>query len=69
MKTPGPSIRRLLSIEETAGYTGLSIHTLYTMVSQRRIPYTKAGRRTLFDLALLDEWITKRTVMPRPDTK
>jgi len=56
--------RRLLNIKEVAEYTGLSVHTLYTMVSQRRIPYTKAGRRTLFDMRLLDAWIEKNTVMP-----
>jgi predicted DNA-binding transcriptional regulator AlpA len=28
-------ICRLLDIKEVADYTGLSVHTLYTMVSQR----------------------------------
>ena len=57
---------RLISIQEAAEYTALSVHTLYTMVSQRRIPYVKAGRRTMFDVGLLDEWIAKNTVMPVP---
>ena len=56
--------RRLFSIEETADYTGLSRHTLYTMVSQRRIPFVKMGRLTKFDVALLDAWIKQNTVMP-----
>ena len=56
--------RRLLTIKEVAGYTGLSVHTLYTMVSQRRIPYVKVGRLTKFDLRLLDDWISKNTVLP-----
>lgn len=34
------------------------------MVSQRRIPFTKVGRLTKFDVRLLDEWIEKNTVMP-----
>lgn len=59
-----PVNRRLLSIKEVADYTGLSVHTLYTMVSQRRIPYVKAGRLTKFDRGLLDAWIAKHTVMP-----
>ena len=58
--------RRLVNIKEAAEYTGLSVHTLYTMVSQRRIPYVKMGRLTKFDLRLLDEWIAKNTVMPMP---
>lgn len=43
---------------------GLSRHTLYTMVSQRRIPFVKMGRLTKFDVALLDAWIKQNTVMP-----
>lgn len=58
--------RRLLSIREVAVYTGMSVHTLYTMVSQRRIPFVKVGRRTMFDVGLLDEWLKQHTVMPMP---
>jgi len=64
MKHGEPIKRRLLNVEEVAEYTGLSIHTLYAMVSQRRIPYVKAGRLTKFDVRLLDAWIEKNTVMP-----
>ncbi len=66
MRQPEPIKRRLLNVKETAEYTGLSVHTLYTMVSQRRIPYVKVGRLTKFDLTLLDEWIKTNTVMPMP---
>jgi len=58
-----------VDIKEAATYTGLSIHTLYTMVSQRRIPYVKTCRLVKFDLHLLDEWIAKNTVMPMPEKK
>ena len=58
--------RRLLSIQEAAEYVGLSVHTVYTMVSQRRIPFTKVGRLTKFDLKHLDAWIKQHTVMPMP---
>ena len=61
--------RRLLNITDVAAYTGLSVHTLYTMVSQRRIPYVKMGRLTKFDLALLDKWIQQQTVMPMPSKR
>jgi len=64
MTTSPTNRRRFLSIEETAEYTGLSRHTLYTMVSQRRIPFVKMGRLTKFDLRLLDDWINQHTVMP-----
>ena len=34
---------RLLNVQQAAAYTGLSPHTVYAMVSQRRIPYVKKG--------------------------
>lgn len=64
MKESEPIKRRLFNIREVAAYTGLSVHTLYTMVSQRRIPYVKAGRLTKFDLTAIDAWINKNSVKP-----
>ena len=58
--------RRLLDIGEVATYTGLSIHTLYTMVSQRRIPFVKLGSSVKFDRGKVDDWIKHNTVMPMP---
>lgn len=63
------AIHHILNIQEASGYTGLSVHTLYTMVSQKRIPHIKLGRRVLFDKGLLDEWIAKNTIMPMPTKK
>lgn len=59
-------MKRLVSIKEAAIYTGLSPHTIYTMVSQRRIPFVKMGRLVKFDLELLDKWIKQHTVLPMP---
>jgi excisionase family DNA binding protein len=42
--------------QEVADLTGLSVHTLYKMVSQRRIPYVKVGRLLRFDSRLIDEF-------------
>lgn len=57
--------RRLLNIKEVADYTGLSPHTLYTMVSQRRIPFVKLGRLTKFDRYEIDRWIASKSVKVR----
>ncbi len=59
-------MQRLISVKDAAGYTGLSPHTIYTMVSQRRIPYVKVGRLVKFDQAMLDAWLKQHTVMPMP---
>ena len=56
---------RLLDIQQVATYTGLSVHTLYCMVSQRRIPFVKMGRLTKFDREELDKWIAGNSVKVR----
>ena len=66
VKQAEPVQRRLLNVQEAADYLALSVHTLYTMVSQRRIPFVKVGRLTKFGLRLLDDWLAKHTVMPLP---
>ena len=64
------SIRRpLMTIEEVATHTGLSVHTLYAMVSQRRIPYVKVGRLVRFDPGHLEDWLAHHTVMPLSSKK
>lgn len=55
---------RLLNVNQVAEYIGVSIHTLYTMVSQRRIPFVKVGRLTKFDRHALDAWIRQHSVKP-----
>ena len=60
-----PIARRLLDIQEVATYTGLSVYTLYTMVSQRRIPFVKLGRLTKFDREEVDKWIAGHSVKVR----
>jgi excisionase family DNA binding protein len=56
--------RRLLNMDQARQYIGVAKDTLYTMVSQRRVPYVKVGRLTKFDPQLLDDWIKQNTVMP-----
>ena len=58
-------VPRLLDIHQVATYTGLSVHTLYAMVSQRRIPFVKMGRLTKFDRVEVDKWIAGNSVKVR----
>ena len=58
--------QHLLTIQQAAHYTGLSVNTLYKWVSQRKIPHIKIGRLVKFDLHSLEEWIQQQTVMPMP---
>ena len=57
---------QIITIQEASQYTGLAVKTLYTMVSQRRIPHVKVGRLLRFDVGLLNQWLQEQTVMPMP---
>ena len=54
--------KRLLNVEELSEYTGLSTSTIYSWVSQRRIPFVKCGRLTKFDLERIKDWIEESSV-------
>lgn len=48
--------QRLLGVREAAAFLGVSPRTLYGWISQRRIPFRKAGRRVLFLQSELLDW-------------
>jgi excisionase family DNA binding protein len=54
--------KRLITIKEASEYLGISINTLYSWVSQKKIDYVKIGRLTKFDLRVLDKYIDNNTV-------
>ena len=54
---------RFLDVRAAAALLGISPKTLYNWVSQRRIPYRKAGRRLLFLEVELVEWTQPRGCM------
>jgi excisionase family DNA binding protein len=47
---------KFLTVPEVAALLRLSERTIYDMVSQRRIPFRKAGDRTLFDRDEILAW-------------
>ncbi len=53
--------KRLISINEASEYLGISVNTLYSWVSQKKINYVKIGRLTKFDLRVLDRYIDNNT--------
>jgi excisionase family DNA binding protein len=55
---------RLMDVAEAAEFLRVSPETLYTLVSQRRIPFRKAGRRLLFLESELLDW-TRPAKEPR----
>ena len=47
---------RYMNVREAAEFLRVAPKTLYGLVSQRRIPYRKAGRRLLFLESELIDW-------------
>jgi excisionase family DNA binding protein len=56
---------RLMDIKAVASWTGLSVGTLYHLISQRRIPVVRISSRCVrFRLSDLEKWIAERVVLP-----
>jgi excisionase family DNA binding protein len=51
---------QFLTVEEVAELLRVSPRTIYDWVSQRQIPFHKAGRRTIFLLDEILAWTTER---------
>jgi excisionase family DNA binding protein len=51
--------------KELAEYLGISVYTIDSWVSERReIPFVKMGKKVMFDLRDVDDWIEKKKVRP-----
>ena len=58
----GASIRpRLLTVEQAATYLGRTVDAVQHMISARRLPVVRDGRRVFLDLRELDGWITRNS--------
>jgi excisionase family DNA binding protein len=61
-----PPIPRLLTATEAGEILRVPRSTVYELARNRRIPFVKVGRRTLFVEKALIDWIAAQTVQPRP---
>lgn len=60
---------RFFNKPQLADYIGISVHTVNALVSQKRIPYIKLGRRVLFDSRDIDKWMDEHKVEPLSEEK
>ncbi len=51
-----------VNVEQLAAMTGLSKWSIYHLVSWRRIPHVKIGRRVLFPVKAVGKWVEENTV-------
>lgn len=56
--------RQFLSPQELSQYLGLSLNTIYSWVSQKRIPHIKVSRLVKFRVSEIDEWMESMRIEP-----
>jgi len=54
-------MEKLLTIQQVAEVTGVSVHTLYQWVNMRRIPFVRLGRALRFKEKDIEKWVGKNT--------
>lgn len=59
MKNNPAETERLMTLEEISDYLQISIHTLYKMAQQDRIPAFKVTNKWRFRKSEIDAWIEK----------
>ena len=48
---------RFMDVPALAEYIHMAKSTVYKMVSNKTIPFSKIGSRTLFDRVQIDQWV------------
>ena len=54
---PRIEVEELFNVQKTADFLSLSVATIYSLVSKRKIPYSKKGKRLYFARPELVAWI------------
>lgn len=58
--------KKYLGVEELATILSISKNTIYSWISQRKIPYIKVGRLVRFDAKEIDRWLKENTNNAHP---
>ncbi len=54
----------MLNVHELSQRLKISVSTLYKWVSQKKIPYSKVGRRVIFDERDIEKWFEEKKLKP-----
>ncbi len=52
--------KRFLNIHELSDFLGICVNTIYSWVSQDKIPFVKVGHLLRFDVPKIEAWLAKR---------
>ncbi|MFA9396599.1 MAG: substrate-binding domain-containing protein [Halodesulfovibrio sp.] len=55
-------MKKLLSTKEVAQYLGVNEKMIYTLISEKNLPATKATGKWLFPAHLVEQWVEARTM-------
>ncbi|HRU98008.1 MAG TPA: helix-turn-helix domain-containing protein [Ruminococcus sp.] len=58
-----------LSATDISGNTGLSLSTIRKLTRSGEIPHIRVGRRILYPVAEIEEWLRSQTVGITPPSK
>ena len=61
--------KRFLTIREASQYLNVSESLLYKLVETKKIPHIRIGRKILFDLKKLDQYIEENSVKLKDGSK
>ena len=61
--------KSFMSLEEAADYLCYTKSSLYQYTSKRKIPHYKFGRKILFKLSELNDFIEKHRIAPKSEIK
>jgi len=64
MKTEITTQSEFLNVVEAAEFLRVKIATIYAWVHQRRIPFRRHGRRTIFSRKDLEAWSESQAISP-----
>lgn len=57
---------KYMTLEEASEYLKLSKVTMYRLVTDKKIPVSRVGKKYLFVRERIDEWVIKREVGALP---
>ena len=59
-----PLERTTLTVQEVAGYIGVSKDFVYMLVRQKDVPFVRIGSRVLFKRASIEAWLSDAESLP-----
>ncbi|MFJ8528449.1 helix-turn-helix domain-containing protein [Bacillus sp. NPDC094106] len=52
--------RKTITVKELSAFLGVSIDVVYEQVRKRNIPHFRVGRRILFRIETLEDWMSNK---------